>query len=514
MLQHPMTTHKTLRTLLLCALYAFLLLFFLSSDSYLRDIFGHFDSAWFFMCGKAWMNGLTPYVDFADSKGPLLWLIYGLGYLISHHSYIGVFWISVAFYTATLFIAYKLSRLFLEPRPSALCVAILPLALFYYEWHCEVIAEDYCYLFTLISLYCLCRIIGDESLPKRKLFLLSIALGLCFSACLLIKWNIAGMIGSTLLCVFILSFKRKAVRVCLGGMIGGAVVLALPFVIYFLAFADFGTMVNEYFVNTYLTMDGRTNAFEMLTFGRLMLVCEKLTIILFIGLLLFCRKRWRYAWLIFCFFIFRIGMGLAFQTWRYYANLMPFFLFFLIAVVGYLYKKWPLWLNRLTPALCILAVIGVIACDMKTINANFRHAKEDREMFYVAAYVMSQVEKPKVLFFNLCIGMGTPVDELPACRYWTRQLGATDQMLEEREQALRDRKADFVVMQSVLHATETVEEVSTKIEAQGYVPYVVVPFTPHKMTYTLYGRPGLKLPPPDFHVSQWDVWLKRNIFGI
>ena len=27
------------------------------------------------------MNGLTPYVDFTDSKGPLLWLIYGIGYL-------------------------------------------------------------------------------------------------------------------------------------------------------------------------------------------------------------------------------------------------------------------------------------------------------------------------------------------------------------------------------------------------------------------------------------------------
>ena len=44
-------------------------------------MYGHNDSAWFFMCGKAVMNGLTPYVDFTDSKGPLLWLIYGIGYL-------------------------------------------------------------------------------------------------------------------------------------------------------------------------------------------------------------------------------------------------------------------------------------------------------------------------------------------------------------------------------------------------------------------------------------------------
>ena len=61
-------------------LYSFLILFIVSPDSYTHDLYSRCDSAWFFMCGKAWMNGLVPYVDFADSKGPLLWLIYGVGY--------------------------------------------------------------------------------------------------------------------------------------------------------------------------------------------------------------------------------------------------------------------------------------------------------------------------------------------------------------------------------------------------------------------------------------------------
>ena len=42
-----------------------------------------------------------PYLDFADSKGLLLWLIYGIGYLISPTSYIGVFWLSIIAYTIT-----------------------------------------------------------------------------------------------------------------------------------------------------------------------------------------------------------------------------------------------------------------------------------------------------------------------------------------------------------------------------------------------------------------------------
>ncbi|MBQ8521824.1 MAG: hypothetical protein IJ456_10765, partial [Bacteroides sp.] len=73
------TTASRFKVFLSLGLFATLVLFVISPDSYTHYPFGRVDSAWFFMCGKAWMNGLLPYVDFADSKGPLLWLIYGVG---------------------------------------------------------------------------------------------------------------------------------------------------------------------------------------------------------------------------------------------------------------------------------------------------------------------------------------------------------------------------------------------------------------------------------------------------
>jgi hypothetical protein len=54
------------------AIVVSLVLLLISKDSYTHDLFNKADSGWFFMCGKAWMSGLRPYVDFADSKGPLL----------------------------------------------------------------------------------------------------------------------------------------------------------------------------------------------------------------------------------------------------------------------------------------------------------------------------------------------------------------------------------------------------------------------------------------------------------
>ena len=505
-----MTTHKTLRTLLLCALYAFVLLFFLSSDSYLRDIFGHFDSAIFFMCGKAWMNGMIPYVDFADSKGPLLWLIYGIGYLLNHHSYVGVFWISVVFYTATLYIAYKLCRLYIDAGPSALCTALLPFVIFFDWFHNETHAEDFCFPFIMFCLYGLCRVIKEKGIPRRTYFWLCAGMGVSFMACLLMKWNVAIMLGSLMLCVFILSFKQKVWALCIGGMLAGAVVLALPFVIYFLAFADFGAMVQEYFLNTFLTVEDRSSVLDILTFDKEMFMNEKLTIALLISLLLSLLKYRHFVWFVPCLLFFRACLG-GICLVHYYNTLTPFALFFIIAAIAFIFEKLSI-LRRFVPLWCLIAAVVTIVNDKWLVVHVDRTFLPVRQQCYGAAYIMSQVEKPKVFWYRCNESVSVLVDALPSCRYWTIQAGATKEMWAEREVCLKDGTADFII--SNTSHPEDIHARHEELIALGYVLYTEFTGTWGGSTFTLYGRPGLKLPPEDFHVSQWDVWLKRNIFGI
>ena len=45
----------------------------------------------FFTMGKGMFNGKVPYKDLFEQKGPLLYLIYGIGYLISHDTFLGVY---------------------------------------------------------------------------------------------------------------------------------------------------------------------------------------------------------------------------------------------------------------------------------------------------------------------------------------------------------------------------------------------------------------------------------------
>ena len=110
---------KSTSALRITVLFTVVIMVISGRDSWLYDAYVRCDTNWYFICGRALMNGLTPYVDFVDSKGPLLWLIYGVGYLLTPHSFIGVFWLECLVLLATLWIGYKMAIL----GHSVLCYA-------------------------------------------------------------------------------------------------------------------------------------------------------------------------------------------------------------------------------------------------------------------------------------------------------------------------------------------------------------------------------------------------------
>jgi hypothetical protein len=71
--------------------YTFCLLFFCSKMSPLYAFNEWVDVNAYFTMGKGMMNGHVLYKDLFDHKGPLLYFIYGLGYLIDKAGFTGVF---------------------------------------------------------------------------------------------------------------------------------------------------------------------------------------------------------------------------------------------------------------------------------------------------------------------------------------------------------------------------------------------------------------------------------------
>ena len=244
-------------------LLALATLFFVSPNSYTHDLFDQYDTAWFFTCGKAWMCGMTPYVDFADSKGPLLWLIYGVGYLLSPYNYIGVFWLSVLAYTGVFYYVFSIARLFLTDDRKSYLVTVLMLLSYFCPWfHYEVRAEDWCQIFIAMSFYYCCRwLYADQAKAPKKGYQACFVLGVSLAGTLLIKYTITAMLGIVAIyMLYVIIRQRLNLFFSFLSLLSGFALVTLPFVIYMLLVGNFGAFIQEYFLNTLQTVQSSNSA--------------------------------------------------------------------------------------------------------------------------------------------------------------------------------------------------------------------------------------------------------------
>ena len=454
------------------------------------------------------MNGMVPYVDFSDSKGPLLWLIYGLGYVLNHHSYVGVFWMSVPFYTATLFFAYKLCRLYTGKQASVLAVTALPFFLFFYKLHCEVRAEDFNSTFVMLALYCMCQVLHRDNLSTKTYSQCSAGVGLAIGCCLLIKWNCAVMLLAIAAVVAWEGLRRHIFLHGLKGFVIGFLVIVIPFAVYLAAYGALDNCIREYIANTFSAVNNveQTNGAPL--HFSIWKIVRKFFILILLGNIFFC---WRYKtgpWIPICYIVFLL-LAACGEFAIYFAVALPFALFLILPVADYVTDK-ARRIPWLTTVLCTLAAIVVICFNIRGINAAHKNAERDRAKYYRGAYVMSQISRPKLMFCDFEGGIGTPCGGLPACRYYGFLYRGSEEMKEQRHQALREGKPDFIIWAGEGFSGITKAE----IERCGYVFYCYAIDSGLYKEVSIFGRPGLRMPPSDFHVTQWDVWLKRDIFGV
>ena len=101
-----------------------------SDTSPLYSFYPSPDPSIFFMFGRGLLHGLLPYVEMADSKGPLLVWIYYAAAWIDGHSFAGIFLIQCVTLFTTLLLACGTARFYLSQRGSLLASMLLCLFLF------------------------------------------------------------------------------------------------------------------------------------------------------------------------------------------------------------------------------------------------------------------------------------------------------------------------------------------------------------------------------------------------
>ena len=450
---------------LLLLLWAMALLMLISIDSPLHESYNRVDSSWFYMCGKAWMNGLKPYVDFADSKGPLLWLIYGIGYLLAPHSYQGIYWISCLLYAVIFYYDYKMARLFFTDLRRPLMVTLLMTFAYFSIWfHYEVRAEDFSTLFVTISLYELFQLLYGKDTGSqggketgKEVRRVSLILGGCFMALVLIKYSIALMQGSIILvALYFYARQQKTLLHPLKWMAAGAGVVALPFVVYFLVTGTWSAFIQEYIVNTFKTVQPGGEDATMLSsyLGELMESIRTpstsaLLMVIVYGAWLMSQQlpRYRFAPMFVgvCFFLLATMHNFLY----YYCICAPFVIYIFIYTISLLRK--PIGYRSFAVVVLAIAAWSIydnVKKDLPLARVAIWADNDDKQFFNTVSDIIATVpHQPRI--FNLLsfeLGFGIEQKALPVGKYWGKQNGMTVEMQQEHVGLLFSKQADIVIV--------------------------------------------------------------------
>ena len=432
----------------LLSLVTFLAFFLTSVDSPMHDSMSahlgyiRHDSAWFFMGGKAWMNGLTPYVDFSDSKGPLLWLFYALAYLISPRSWAGVFWINGLAYVVTSCLLFKVSLLLTDSTKKSLAMGVMLnivyfIPLFIFDDKAEALALP----FVALSMLMACKSLYGNG---GRFFWW----GFSFGAILLIKFNVAAMTGIFLIAMLTRLRGWKAFLKAAGGALAGFSVAVLPFVVYFLCKGIFGAFIQEYFVTTFTTIHnisgfGKGELFRMEMIAYLTLAATGAVSSVFI----LKKGRWfppvALAWFILC-------LGMYARTY-YFIPLNVLMVFTALGIVRCMDRDFGVRRFVFGP-LIAAAILFFGISNGRTYRHDYFYGRKmtihrTRAQEYVN--LLAGERNPRVLYW-FCgdHGYGIKAEDLPACRYWSIQAGYTREMKEDQDNAAKNQQADFVFVET------------------------------------------------------------------
>ncbi len=492
-------------------IFAVLALLLTSWDSYLYDLWQHHDVIWFYACGKAWMNGMIPYVDFADSKGPLLWFFYGIGYLLSPNSYVGCYWISCILYTIIFYQCYKCALVFTRNSLLSLAAVVLS-ALFFLgsATHIEVRTEDYCYPFMLPLFYRFLRhSIGHEATPrfaKQSAMLLGLALG----GTLLIKYSCTLMLAVFIpyFCLIVPKRCNYPVIKAIGWSALAFVLTQAPMLVVLAAQGCLGAFVNEYFLvtaNTFDNLHGSSitpgNILALILGKRLFIYLAALAIGMVVYFMRVSTDR-TFAMIALVWFLAVILLN---GTDNIYFNVLSLFT---VMFAGLIVQLLGWWLHHRVIVAAMAIVVLAILFMMTDRISLFNRSTPEQTAWYYYAHLMSQYHVPRTLYLSCHDhGEGVPSGALPACKYWSLQMGYTPQMEADQVNAVIHGMCDVIFVMS-----DNAEK-KKLVEDMGFHRYdftdigVGDPMLPHYLLYT-----SRNLDSSSFKVpSSKDILLKRNI---
>lgn len=192
------------------------------------------DANIFFTMGKSMLSGKVLYRDVFDHKGPVLYLLYGLGWLLNHTGFIGIFVLEICGFAVFLGLGLCTAEL-LRGKPLHPVWCLVPAAA---VAACRAFshggsAEELLLPFLAAALYGLVKCLtANRQMPLRTVALQGFLCG----CALLLKYTVLGFYLAWVAVLAVLYLRRgwlrQLGRSCVA-YLGGLALAALPWFAYF-----------------------------------------------------------------------------------------------------------------------------------------------------------------------------------------------------------------------------------------------------------------------------------------
>lgn len=182
------------------------------------------------------MNGLIPYRDMYEQKGPLLYLLHGIAWIASERSFIGIYYMELLASILYLYFSYKILTLCVQHKTALAMVPLIAILTYtsFSFMHGDS-AEEFCLPIIAYSLYISARYFHNRDWHEPSLWHFLVQ-GILAGCILWIKFTILGFHFGLMLTLFLFfifqkkwQYAFKAPLVFLTGMLAAT----LPWVVYF-----------------------------------------------------------------------------------------------------------------------------------------------------------------------------------------------------------------------------------------------------------------------------------------
>jgi len=415
--------------------------------------------------GKAIFNGKTLYTEVFDHKGPLIFFIYGFGYLLSGDSFFGMFIIEFIGWIIMVCAVYYTAKLFLNTTYSCIVALIFPVFLVQLM-KSGGSAEEFILIVQSVSLYFFIKYFKDKDASAHKPLYMLIH-GITCSIVLFIKINLIIFWFFPLLGIFINLLLHKEFRnfvLNAFAFICGISIIALPICIYL--------YVNDALVEAYkIYIELNSKYAEIQTIQEtLMLLLRRISYLFIkpVSLFLFCLAGIFYfpikyldntigKWAMILSGISLYVIIFMSKVFQYYYP-VPFLVFSILGLIG-VTKIFSQQIKMLTLSVKYLLVLVVImyyfAFSQGSIDETrlTLHIMDRPDLLTQALHdEITKEEDPTLL--NLGFGLGnslfTTCHIVPNIRYFISPnltYEAYPDLRNQQEEYIRNKATQFVLIQ-------------------------------------------------------------------